>query len=261
MNKLLASLFAGTFALGAAAPAMAQSYSQDQYRYEQAQRDYERALRQYEAARAQYERERQEWERRYGPGSYGYGYPAPPYYGDPYGPPPPPPPPPPVYDPYDRGYPYDNRYDPGYFDPYAPYRNSACERQGGDRAAGTVIGALIGGALGAAVAGDSSQAEGAVLGAIVGGTIGNNIAANSSTASRYAAQCDSYGYYFTYDQTFPYREGAIDRRGRSGRYDYDYYTRQGCRLAVAPYGSPYGRADYRYVRVCPDRQGRYRITG
>ena len=31
------------------------------------------------------------------------------------------------------------------------------------------------------------------------------------------------------------------------------------RLAVAPteYG---GRTDYRYVRVCPDRRGRYRIT-
>ena len=47
--------------------------------------------------------------------------------------------------------------------------------------------------------------------------------------------------------------------GRSGRYDYDDYRRHGCRLAVAP--THWGDGDdYRYVRVCPDDRGNYRIA-
>ena len=54
----------------------------------------------------------------------------------------------------------------------------------------------------------------------------------------------------------PYRES---RNRYASSYDYGYYTRQRCRLAAAPVDA-YGR-DIRYVRVCPDQDGRYRITG
>jgi hypothetical protein len=77
---------------------------------------------------------------------------------------------------------------------------------------------------------------------------------------RSTAKCDARGYYFSYADTIPYREGMYDRRYRSGRYSSGYYMGQRCRLAPAPidWGD---RVDYRYVRVCPDADGRYRITG
>lgn len=53
----------------------------------------------------------------------------------------------------------------------------------------------------------------------------------------------------------PYREG---RQRFSSAYDSSYYSRQRCRLAAAPVDA-YGR-DYRYVRVCPDEDGSYRVT-
>jgi hypothetical protein len=86
---------------------------------------------------------------------------------------------------------------------------------------------------------------------VVGGGVG---AAVGHANDKY--RCDSYGPYYSYNDTIPYREA---RTYRSGRYDYAYYNRQRCRLVAAPIDR-YGE-DYRYVRVCPDRQGRYRITG
>ena len=89
-----------------------------------------------------------------------------------------------------------------------------------------------------------------MLGALVGGGIGLGV-------GRASAKCDERGYYYSYDQTIPYRESDYDRARRSGRYDYAYYDPAGCRLATAPVNG----SDYRYVRVCPDGTGRYRITG
>ena len=70
------------------------------------------------------------------------------------------------------------------------------------------------------------------------------------------AKCDEHGYYYSYNQTVPYQESDYDRARRSGQYDYAYYEDQRCRLAPAPTSGD----QYRYVRVCPDSQGRYRIT-
>ena len=72
--------------------------------------------------------------------------------------------------------------------------------------------------------------------------------------------CDAGGYYFSYRDTYPYRESRWDYGRRSGRYESSYYVSHRCRLAIAPaeWG---GRRDYRYVRVCPDAYGHYRITG
>jgi hypothetical protein len=134
---------------------------------------------------------------------------------------------------------------------YDYYRSSPCERRASSGAvAGGVIGALAGAAIGSSIAGRGNHTTGAVVGAVAGGAIG--AAAGSS-----AAQCDSTGYYFSYNDTYPYRvTGDSDS---DGRYGYDYYVSHRCRLAVAP-AYVDGSVDNRYVRVCPDRYGRYRIT-
>lgn len=189
------------------------------------QREYERQMREYERQRAEYEAQRSDYENRY---------------NRTYGP----------------------AYSSGYNDPYRYYANSPCERRGNsrndNRAAGGIIGALVGAAIGANVASNKVQTEGAILGAVVGGALGASIG-DSATSSRYVAQCDARGYYWNYDQTMAYREDDSYRGRRSGRYDVSYYNRQRCRLAPAP-AYYNGQTEYRYVRVCPDRDGRYRIT-
>lgn len=195
-----------------------------QARYSERQRYYEEQRSDYERARAQYERDRAEYDRRNGYGAYVRRY-------------------------------GEWRYVPGRGnDYYAAYRDTNCERRRDNRTVvGGLIGALAGAAIGSNVAESDVQTEGAVLGAVVGGVIGGSV-------GRSTANCDDDGYYYSYDQTYEYRESGYYRRGmRSGRYDRDYYVRNRCRLAVAPteYG---GRTEYRYVRVCPDRRGRYRIT-
>lgn len=132
----------------------------------------------------------------------------------------------------------------------ASSNNANCAQQRtNNTTTGGILGALVGAAIGSNLAARNTRTEGAVLGGVVGAALGANI-------GRSTASCDDRGYYYTYDQTVAYNEPA-DYRGRnSGRYNYDYYNRQGCRLAPAQYQSN----DYRYVRVCPDSQGRYRIT-
>ena len=246
-----------TMALAAAlmatssAPVLAQGYYNTQSQYQRDQQQYDTSYREYLRAREQYDRDKAEYDRRYGAGAYERYYSQGRWNGDRWesG----------RYDNNPYGNQYGNQY--GRYDPYDRYRDTPCERtstSSRDRTTGTVLGALIGGALGATAAGDNSEAKGAVLGAIVGGVIGNQVAGNSSSTDRYGPQCDNDGYYYTYEQTSPYREAT--RRGqRSGRYDSSYYTRQRCRLAPAP--AQYGdRTEYRYVRVCPDRNNRYRIT-
>jgi len=257
-TKTLAISLASVLALSAGA-ALAQSqvptwdeYNARQRAYEQQQGDYQRQQeayrdrqsayadqrRAYEAKRAQYLRDQAAYDRRYGRGSYERRYGAWRYE--------------PGYAANDAGY-YGRDASTGGYD---RYRNSPCEqRRSGNTAAGLIIGALAGAAIGSNVAATDVQTEGAVLGAVVGGGLGAKIGRDS-------ARCDANGYWYSRSETIPYREARYyrDRGERSGRYGYNDYYRRGCRLAAAPteYG---GRTDYRYVRVCPDRQGRYRITG
>jgi uncharacterized protein YcfJ len=216
MKSALAISMAALMAATGAAPVMAQSYSDSEY--QQRLRDWQAERDRYEAQRQAYEADRRAYDNRY------------------------------AYRSYER-YPV--------ADPYRHYRDSDCERRSSSddrKVAGTIIGALAGAALGANVAAPKVHSEGAVLGAVVGGAIGAGIASGTDN-DRYVARCDAHGYYYSYDETFPYREDASFRDRRSGRYDYGYYSRNRCRLAIAPYD-----ADYRYVRVCPDRDGRYRLT-
>lgn len=261
-SKPLALAMASVLALGAGA-AIAQSsvptweeyraqqrdYRRQQDAYQDRREDYDAQRRAYESRRQRYLRDRAAYDRRYGYGAYERRYGA--WRWDP--------------GPYARSGPYDNRY-PYDADAYGRdvsarvaidrYRDSPCERRrSGNTAAGLIIGALAGAAIGSNVAATDVQTEGAVLGAIVGGGIGAGI-------GRDTARCDDRGYWYSRDETIPYREGRWyrDRARYSGRYGYNAYARRGCRLAVAP-AEYAGEVEYRYVRVCPDSRGRYRITG
>ncbi len=240
MNTPLKIAMASVLALATTAPAFAQSYrATDQYQrdldkyqndraaYDANRGDYQAARRDYERRRADWERARTDYDARYGYGSYVR------IYG-----------PEPVWNDYGWTAPANGRD--------AAYTASpGCYSNNNSAVAAGIIGALAGAALGSNVAANGRGTEGAVLGAVVGGGIG---AAVGHANDKY--KCDSGGPYYSYDQTVPYREA---RNYRSGRYDSSYYTRQRCRLVTAPIDSD-GR-DYRYVRVCPDASGRYRITG
>lgn len=247
-THLVAVATASLIALSAGA-AGAQSYPQTWDQYQAQQREYQRQRsdyqdrredyadqrRAYEAKRQQYLRDQAAYDRRYGRGAYVRHYGE--WRWDPYAP---------SADRYGR--------DVAYNDAYAPYRDSPCERRrDGNTTAGAIIGALAGAAIGSNVAANGARTEGAVLGALVGGGVGGAIGRNS-------ARCDDDGYWYSRDQTISYREAGYRRGQRSGRYGYNDYSRRGCRLAPAPVEWN-GRTEYRYVRVCPDSRGRYRITG
>lgn len=203
--------------------------------YQQTRRDYREARRDYERRLAEWERARNIYDRRYGYGSYARMYSRPVW---------------------DQSYWTSNRPPPyaGYYGRSASAGVVPCaSRSGsGNTVAGGVLGALAGAVLGSQVASRGARTEGAVLGGVAGAVIGG--AVGNARDNEY--KCDSRGPYFSYDETLPYREG---RNRFASSYDSRYYERQRCRLAAAPVDA-YGR-DVRYVRVCPDDQGRYRVTG
>jgi len=209
---------------------------QENYRYERA--GYEDARRAYEARRADWERARAAYDARYGYGAYVRVYPAPVWDVARYGP---------------------LESAPAYYAaPSATYygRNTSyttdCRNDHSAQTAGTVVGAIAGAVLGANMgSAPGRHGENAAIGGVLGGVVGNAI---GHAHDRY--KCDTRGPYYAYGDTIAYRE---DPRWRAGRYDYSYYSRMRCRLAPAPVDE-YGR-DVRYVRVCPDADGRYRITG
>ncbi len=215
-------------------------YQDQQDQYQENRQAYEGTRRSYRAARRDYDRRLAEWQRgrtiydrRYGSGSYArlYGRPV-----------------------WDQTYWTSNSPPPyaGYYGASSSATGVSCSSSN-STVAGGVIGALAGAVLGSQVASRGVRTEGAVLGGVVGAVIGSSIG-NAKDQKSY--RCDSRGPYFSYDDTIAYREG---RNRYSSSYDAGYYTRQKCRLAAAPIDA-YGR-DVRYVRVCPDQDGRYRITG
>jgi hypothetical protein len=203
--------------------------------YEDRREDYRADRRDYEAAREAYERRLADWERARADYDYRYGYGAYARYH-----------PRPIWDEQRWAY-----YDAPYAGSYGRNVTANVRCDNDSAVAGGVIGAIAGAVLGSQVAGNGARTEGSVLGGVVGAGLG---AAVGHQNDKY--RCDRDGVYFTYDETIPYREG---RYRYSSRYDSDWYYRHGCRLAAAPVDS-YGR-DLRYVRVCPDDEGRFRITG
>jgi hypothetical protein len=258
MNAPLKIALASTLALATAAPAFAQyqpgyqyqpapyqsgspyqptpQYQQDQQQYQNDRAAYDASRADYAAARRDYDRRRADWEAARANYDARYGYGA---YVRVYGPQP-------VWDTARWG-PYDAPA-AGYYGRDTAYAEGCQPNNNGAVTAG-IIGALAGAALGSNVAASGVRTEGAVLGGVVGAGVG---AAVGHAHDRY--KCDARGPYFSYNETIPYREAAGYGTGR-----YQDYSRMRCRLAAAPIDRD-GR-DYRYVRVCPDPDGRYRIHG
>ena len=265
-------LAAAAFGTGAAA----QTYGQAYQTYQQQQAQYQAQQTAYNTARAKYEADRAAYDARWGYGAYerAYGpfrYVAPNTYGYGYG----------TYPytypattyPYASTYPYStypyastpSTYGYGYGTTTTPYGYNpySAGAYGVNSAYGTsvpcttgsssvnlgVLSALAQAAMGGRSISTSSMVNQAILGAVVDRTLGARAISS--------AQCDSRGYYYTYSQTQPYREGYYDASGRwVSTTAYGAYAN--CRIAPAPTNA--AGSEFRYVRVCPDATGRYRIT-
>ena len=180
---------------------------------------------------------------------------------------------------YGYGYPpaygyNNNSYGRGY-DP--------CVRDQRDRTTtGGVVGAAIGAIAGSQVAARGRRTEGSVLGGVLGAAIGAGVGNNSAACdSRYRSS--SYGYNQSYGGTYVPPAYGYDNRSYDRRYDEGYgrdyrdndydrgYTQPApdyryqnnnddCRLAESVIRLPDGRSETRYVRTCPDQNGRYRVV-
>jgi hypothetical protein len=163
---------------------------------------------------------------------------------------------------------YDNN---GYY--YDPCRRSTTQRGTGGGLAGAGIGAAIGGS----VSGNGAKTEGAVLGGLLGAVIGSKIGKNSAACSPGATPPPLPNAYNSYDNGYDARP-YDDPRYEDARHDaerdaysrdassYSYRVDQrsadvnGCTLAESPIYLPDGRVQKRFVRVCPDAQGRFQVV-
>lgn len=155
------------------------------------------------------------------------------------------------------------------------YSYDPCRRESTNR--GT-MGALIGGALGAAIgsnaAARNARTEGALLGgalgAFGGAAVGKNSAACNGTSTAYRAPPPppptSYNGYYgeRYDNGY-YARSYDDRRYYDQDRAYQVTERppaatDGCTLAESPIYLPDGRTQKRFVRVCPDAGGNYQVV-
>jgi hypothetical protein len=149
-----------------------------------------------------------------------------------------------------------------YYDP--------CRRDSTNR---STVGALIGGALGAAIgsnaAARNARTEGALLGgalgAMGGAAVGKNSAACAPGSTTYRAPQTSYnGYYGERYQEPTYAPTYDDRRYYERAEPYRVVQAppqaDGCTLAESPIYLPDGRTQKRFVRVCQDANGNYQVV-
>jgi len=166
-----------------------------------------------------------------------------------------------------------------------------CKRDAGNRG---IVGALIGGGIGATIGSQAAANHhrtdgsllGGALGAIAGAAIGNNTAACRDTPPppppgpvaealpppelppvEYRDDGPPPPPPVEYRDDGPpppppprYVEREVWVYGRHGvRYHVidDRFDRYGCAMAESPVFMPDGRVDHRFVRVCPDYRGRY----
>jgi uncharacterized protein YcfJ len=169
---------------------------------------------------------------------------------------------------------YDNNNSGAYYDP--------CRRESTNRATtGGVLGALAGAAIGSNLAAHhGGRTGGAALGGVVGAVAGANIGKNSAACSPGQQRQGYYNNGQTYYGS-NYDNRGYDNRGYEGERYYDrsrnddyaadrygnaYPVTQrpadanGCALAESPIYLPDGRVQKRFVRVCPDSNGRYQVV-
>jgi hypothetical protein len=168
--------------------------------------------------------------------------------------------------------PYDG---PGYSN-YDP-----CKRDAGNRG---IMGALVGGGIGAVVgsqaAANHHRTDGSLLGGALGALAGAAIGHNTTACKDAPPPPPEVEYrdvpppppppvigYRDVPPPPPPPPSYVQREvwvyGRHGvRYRVidDRYDRYGCTLADSPVYMPDGRVDHRAVRVCPDDRGRYYVV-
>lgn len=164
------------------------------------------------------------------------------------------------------------------------YNYDPCRRDSTNR--GTT-GALIGGALGAVIgsnaAARNARTEGALLGGALGAAVGAGVGKSSAacapqTRQGYYGRSQNYGYNNGYNngyygnQNYGYQGGYYNGGYQNDGYAYDRYGNSytvgqsqqadtnGCTLAESPIYLPDGRVQKRFVRVCPDSNGRYQVV-
>jgi len=172
--------------------------------------------------------------------------------------------------------PYSGGYDP-------------CRREASNRGVtGGLLGAGAGAVIGSQFAASGHRRDGSllggVIGAIAGASIGHSTAACDSSLpppppprryddapppppppapeAYYAPQEPEYGPA-AYGPPPAYGEREVWVYGRHGARFHvieDRVGPDGCTLADSPVYLPDGRVDRRYVRVCPDRHGRYHVV-
>ena len=157
----------------------------------------------------------------------------------------------------------------GYY--YDPCRRSTTQRGTGGGLAGAGLGAAIGGS----VSGNGAKTEGAVLGGLLGAVIGSRIGKTSAACTPGAHQAAPPTAYNRYDSGYDARpydatrsEEARRDAERDAYRDETYASRveqrsadiNGCTLAESPIYLPDGRVQKRFVRVCPDAQGRFQVV-
>ena len=148
---------------------------------------------------------------------------------------------------------------------------------------GGVLGATIGAVAGSQLAARGRRTEGSVLGGVLGAAIGAGVGNSSANCdSRYRSS--GYGYNQSYGGTYVPPAYGYDNSGYDRRYDdsygrdyrdyndgydrgysqpapdYRYQNTDQCRLAESVIRLPDGRSETRYVRTCPDQNGRYRVV-
>jgi hypothetical protein len=139
-----------------------------------------------------------------------------------------------------------------------------CQRDASNRSVtGGLLGAAGGAVIGSQFAASGHRRDGSLLGGVIGALAGASI--GHSTAA-----CDSAPPPPAYDDAYyaPPPPAYVERReiwayGRHGarfRVIEDRMGPDGCTLAESPVYMPDGGVDRRYVRVCPDYRGRYRVV-
>jgi hypothetical protein len=173
-----------------------------------------------------------------------------------------------------------------------PYQGSydPCQREASNRGVtGGLLGAAGGAVVGSQVAASGHRSDGSLLGGVIGAIAGAAIGHSSAACNTAPPPPPTYrdapppppppgpqAYYpppppppeaeygpAEYGPPPAYAERETWVYGRHGvrfRVVADRMEPDGCTLADSPVYLPDGRVDRRYVRVCPDRRGRYHVV-
>jgi hypothetical protein len=156
-------------------------------------------------------------------------------------------------------------------DRYGDDHPYACEQtRRNSNLAGALIGGAIGAALGHEVAARNARDEGLLLGGVLGAAVGANVGSNRVYCGEQPR--------VTYVPAPVYEDRGYDRGRHEGRrrhrdwddvayddrYDrgyYDRYDRYGpeCRMSESEIRLPNGRIERRVVEVCRDSRGDWRV--